>query len=211
MVPPQQCSHLTRLMWARDAGQLGVSQRNQNSFWRNTQQTYTTDGLGHSFSLADRNILNYRVLQLLVSCLNGIDRNRRGVTCPAWQAQPLIEQSTTEQSCEEHWRLIRCEWIVCIIWFSARVAGDRRLHCLLTWSGSAEGLNHSSAHSENAFKRIKCFLLYHLLEALLALYNLPLDRQTLQNFQCRVTYLWVSISHCANEHERLSWLPNFKM
>lgn len=158
-MPPQQCSHLTCVgPWRRSTG-CQRNQRNQSSFWRTTQQTCTTDGLGRSFSLADRNILNYRVLKLLVSCLNGIDPNRRGVTCPAWQAQPLIEQSTTEQSCEEHWRLIRCEWILCIIWFS----GDWRLHCLLTWSGSAEGLNHSSAHSENAFKRIKCFLIYHLL------------------------------------------------
>lgn len=82
MVPPQQCSHLTRLTWAPEVGQLGVGQGTQGSFWRMTQQT-CTDGVGLSFSLADRNILNYRVLKLLVSCLNGIDPNRRGVTCPA--------------------------------------------------------------------------------------------------------------------------------
>lgn len=210
-MPPQQCSHLTRLTWAAEAGQLGVGQGNQSSFWRTTQQTCTTDGVSLSFTLADRNFLNDRVLKLLVSCLNGIDPNRRGVTCPAWQVQPLIEQGTTEESCEEHRRLIRCEWILCIIWFCSRAAGGRRLHSLFTWSGSTEGLNHSSARSESAFKRIKCVLIHHLLEALLALCNLPLDRQTLQKFQCRVTYLWVSISHRANEHEGLSWLPNFKM
>lgn len=80
------------------------------------------------------------------------------------------------------------------------------MHCLLTWGGSAEGLNDSSARSERAFKRIKCVRIYHLLEALLTLYILPLDRQTLQKFQCRVAYLWVSISHRANELEGPAWL-----